>query len=173
MNDQNGKYDASVWQIKTADLPLSKGVVLVQEIDVLAMVVVKDGSIPDTLQHFLQDKFIEPGKAIATKAPKTKAKAKAQEKAEKAELWKQLPDLVPFVDIVCRAALVKPRIVDTIEDASAEILISMLPLTDRMMIFEWAFDQMGDLESLNSFRGEQSGSVFAGRDGATLRDAAE
>ncbi len=172
MSDQNGKYDASVWQLQTADLQLSKGVVLVQEIDVLSMIVT-DGSIPDTLQRSLQDKFIEPGKAAAIKAPKTKAKAKAQAKEEQAELWKQLPDLVPFVDTVCKAALVKPKIVDTIEDASTEILINMLPLADRMMVFEWVFDQMGDLEALNSFRGEQSGSVFAGRDGATIRDTAE
>lgn len=173
MNDQNGKYDASAWQLKTADLPLSKGVVLVQEIDVLSMLVVKDGSIPDTLQHFLRDKFIEPGKPVAIKPPKTKAKAKAQAKAESAELWEQMPELVPFVDIVCRAALLKPRIVDVIENPRDEILIGMLPLADRMIVFEWVFDQMGDMKALVSFRGKQPGSVFAGRDGATLRDAAE
>ena len=163
MSEQNGKYDASVWQSKTHDLPLSKGMVLVQEIDVLSMIVKKDGSIPDTLQHFLKSKFIEGGSKVAVES----AAAKSE------DLWEQLPDLVPFIDMVCEAALVKPRIVNTIEDASAEILISMLPLPDRMAIFSWVFDQMGDLEALNSFRGEQSGSVFAGRDGATIRDTAE
>ncbi len=171
MNDQNSKYDALAWQPKTQDLTLSKGVVLVQEIDVLSMLVKQDGSVPDTLQHFLRDKFIEPGKSVAIKPSKAKTKAQAQ--AKSAELWDQFPELIPFADIVCRAALVKPRIVDTIEDASAEILISMLPLFDRMAIFSWVFDQMGEMEALVSFRGEQSGSVFAGRDGAEVRDAAE
>lgn len=162
MTDQNGKYDALVWQPKTQDLPLSKGVVLVQEIDVLSMIV-SDGSIPDTLQHFLKGKFIEGGSSIAVESAEVAS----------GELWEQLPELVPFIDIVCRAALVKPRIVDAIENPSDEILISMLPLPDRMAIFSWVFDQMGDIEALQSFRGEQPGSVFTGRDGATLRDAAE
>lgn len=162
MTDQNGKYDAMAWQPKTADLTLSKGVVLVQEIDVLSMIVA-DGSIPDTLQHFLKGKFIEGGAKVAVDSAEIAS----------GELWEQLPELVPFINTVCRASLVKPRIVDTIEDANAEILISMLPLPDRMAIFSWVFDQMGDLEALNSFRGEQPGSVFTGRDGATLRNAAE
>ncbi|KKK56025.1 hypothetical protein LCGC14_3068650, partial [marine sediment metagenome] len=67
MNDQNGKYDASAWQSKTQDLTLSKGVVLVQEIDVLSMVV-SDGSIPDTLQQYLKGKFIEGGSSMAVEA---------------------------------------------------------------------------------------------------------
>lgn len=172
MSDQNGRYDASVWQPTTQDLKLSKGVVLVQEIDVLSMIV-SDGSIPDTLQSFLREKFIEGEKPVAIKSAKTKAKVKAQEQAEAAELWKQMPELVPFVDIVCTAALLKPRIVDAIENPHDEILIGMLPLPDRMIVFEWVFEQMGEMEALVSFRGEQSGSVFTGRDGAEVRDTAE
>ncbi len=162
MNDQNGKYDASAWQSKTQDLTLSKGVVLVQEIDVLSMVV-SDGSIPDTLQQYLKGKFIEGGSSMAVEATEVASE----------DLWEQLPVLVPFIDAVCRAALVKPKIVETIENPNDEILISMLPLPDRMVIFTWVFDQMGEMQALVSFRGEQSGSVFTGRDGAEIRDAAE
>jgi len=162
MSEQNGRYDASVWQQTTQDLTLSKGVVLVQEIDVLSMIV-GDGSIPDTLQHFLRGKFIEGGASLQVESTEEAA----------GDLWEQLPELVPFIDIVCTAALVKPRVVDTIENSHDEILISMLPLPDRMAIFSWVFEQMGEMESLVSFRGEQSGSVFTGRDGATLLDAAK
>lgn len=163
MSDQNGKYSAAAWQPITEDLKLSKGLVLVQEIDVLSMIVVKDGSVPDTLQHFLRGKFIEGGAKVAVDSAEIAS----------GELWEQLPELVPFINVVCTAALVKPKIVDTIEDANAEILIDMLPLPDRMAIFSWVFDQMGDMEALNSFRVEQSGSVFTGRDGTEVRDAAE
>lgn len=171
MSDLNGKYDASVWQRTTEDLKLSKGTVLVQEIDVLSMLIKKDGSVPDSLQHLLREKFIEPGKSVAIKPSKAKAKAQAQ--AESAELWEQLPEMLPFIDIVCTAALLKPKVVDVIENSHDEILIGMLPLADRLIVFEWVFAQMGEMESLVSFRGEQPGSVFAGRDGATLRDSAE
>jgi hypothetical protein len=157
---ENGKYSAQAWQPVTSDLQLSKGVVLVREVDVLSMIMT-DGQIPDTLQHYLRGKFIDSEKAAIDTEPAAE------------ETWEQLPALMPFIKTVVRAALVQPKIVDEVQDTQYEITIDLLPLPDQITIFTWAFDQIGELDAVISFRGEQPGSLFSGRDGEAIRETTE
>ncbi len=108
-----------------------------------------EGQIPDTLSGLVDD-----------------MQARATTKVE----MKEFPQFAPLVDLVVRACLIEPQLVDTEVDADdTHITLSSLDFEDRMEIFNWA---NRGAKKLAPFRPQQAPGVEPLQPGQPVRSAA-
>jgi len=78
-------------------------------------------------------------------------------------------DMLPLINLICRAAFVEPRIVDD-PQATDEISIDDVALEDRLMVFQLVIQ---GVEALRRFRYEPAADVGAVPDGKDDEPEAE
>lgn len=84
-------------------------------------------------------------------------------KVQAAATWaverKDLPVLLRFINLIVRAALVWPTVVEADPDYEAgQIVMDDLVEVDRLFIYQWAWPE-GAMNAAQSFRPEQNGHV--------------
>jgi hypothetical protein len=126
MSNDNGNYSpATDWKPKLEPLDLPSGKTIeVRQFDVLGMILSnKDGEVPDFITSQVASDISGKGKK------KTPALTMA---------GKDFPQLVKFVNQICRTVMVNPRICKGEEPnyEDGEISIDDMEVMDRMYIFE-------------------------------------
>jgi hypothetical protein len=139
---------ASAWEKQTELVELPSGKVAeLQRPDMIDMVL-RDGSIPDSLASLVVESI--------TTGARTEWKPTTDE----------LPGIANLLDTLCKACFVYPRVVESEPDYDAgEIALKDVKSIDRMWLMSWAMDGGEEASAARNFSGKQVRNVHPVSDG--------
>ena len=161
---------ASSWQRQTSVVLLPSGKAAeVKQIDLAGLVLsAGEGAIPDIITQ----QMVEEISGKTTRRGKTKK----NDRNDSAELTaKDLPGLMVFVNLVTRACVVSPRIVEDGEVpnyGAGEIALEDIDLTDRMHLFSVLMPSQ-EMATASRFRNRSSAHVAVVSEGEDLPEDAQ
>ena len=149
--------------IEEHTLPVRGMVVTLRRPDISALIMEHpDGDVPSALTSQLLDSL--------------KPVKRGRNSKNGARGWdiqiEELPQVSRFVNLLVRAALISPRVVDEPDYDADEISIDDLIAEEKEYIFAFAFPQAREVAASARFPGEQMASVDAVADGEGIPDEA-
>lgn len=75
---------------------------------------------------------------------------------------KELPQMGAFIEMICRAAAVMPKLVKEVTDPETEMAISRMGAKDRMALFQWAMPR--EVRPASMFPQEQAAGLASTSD---------
>lgn len=143
-----GKWSHLKRQTKTVTLPDSRAEVVIRKPDIVSSLLTSEVSLPDSLFAVFA-KSTEEGQSDVDALQDLQRDGEASQ------------GLLDFLNLLAKASLVEPTLVDTEEEADYEtkVWISDISMIDKMFVMQQFPGMFDQLAGLQTFRPEANGAI--------------